>query len=68
MGAHTLEELCALLEEYHDEMFVTAAFIAVYLTAIQTIVIIPGDYREWSEDECNQLLQRWVCHHFSKMN
>jgi len=50
-------EFTKMLKSRPDEMLVTASYIAVWHTGLQTAILIPGRFEHVSEAQANEILQ-----------
>lgn len=53
----TPSEFVDMLKSRPDHMFVTASYIAVWHSALQTAIMIPGNFEHVNDEQANKILQ-----------
>lgn len=54
---YTPEEFVELLKSRPDSMIVTASYIAVWHSGLQTAILLPGHFANVTEQQANLILQ-----------
>jgi hypothetical protein len=61
-------DLVQMLKEAPDEIVITTKYMAVYLSEIDKVMFVPGDYTKHTDDEINEIFVRYFDRYIASMN